>query len=412
MKTVKPHYLQEGAYKVNLEVNKIKEEFQNPNREYALQYKRFLELNNRKEKTIARRLEELRHVLKLLPKDAKKATKDDIEKVVMALNKAKRQDSQGRQTNQDLASITKGKLKLVLKTFYKWLYQSDTYPDIVRWIKVEDDSRHKLPDEMLTEEDVKKLIGVCKNQRDKTIIALFWDTGMRLGEMLSLKMKDIQLSEGTSYAMVSGKTGDRRVPLVFSVPYLANHINNLRTNAKADDPLFTIMDHNTVTNRPIDYPNIRKLLTDLKKRAGLEKRLHPHLFRHSRATYYANMLTEQQAKAFFGWSGSSNMVARYTHLSGRDIDNAILKANGLVNEKGEQIQPKPSIKRCLKCQEVNEITAKHCSRCGTPLDIVQVMQAENMDSVRQELNYLKAGLDLLMSRLDKDSQVKIDKIVP
>jgi hypothetical protein len=43
------------------------------------------------------------------------------------------------------------------------------------------------------------------------------------------------------------------------------------------------------------------------------------------------------------------MVARYTHLACRDIDNAILKANGLMNDKGEKIQPKPSVKRFLKC---------------------------------------------------------------
>lgn len=105
MKTVKPHYLQEGTYKVNLEVNKIREEFQNPER-IAIQYKRFLELNNRKEKTIARRLEELRHILKLLPKDAKKTTKEDIERVVMAINKANPQDSQGRPPYYNLLELS------------------------------------------------------------------------------------------------------------------------------------------------------------------------------------------------------------------------------------------------------------------------------------------------------------------
>ena len=61
-----------------------------------------------------------------------------------------------------------------------------------------------------------------------------------------------------------------------------------------------MIDRNTPTNRPLDYIHIRKLLSDLKERAKLEKKLYAHLFRHSRATYYANTLTEQQAKMFFG----------------------------------------------------------------------------------------------------------------
>ena len=66
---------------------------------------------------------------------------------------------------------------------------------------------------------------------------------------------------------------------------------------------------------------------------------------NARATYYANFLTEQQAKRYFGWSWGSTMVARYTYLASKDIDNAIFKANGMaVNEDGESLQPKPSVK--------------------------------------------------------------------
>ncbi len=405
----KPHYLKEGAYKVGLELNRIAKDFQKPNKDYAFDYKSYLELNNRKEKTIARRLEELRHVLELLPKDAKKATKQDIEKAVLEINKTKKRDHNGRETDQDLAQVTRGKLKLCLKTFYKWLYGKESYPDIVSWIKIESDNRYKLPEEMLNEDEVKQLIEACMNQRDKTIVALYWDTGMRLGELLNLKIKDIVLSDVVSYAMVSGKTGSRRVTLVFSVPYLANYLDNFRKNAQAEDSLFTIIYHNTITNKPIDYPHIRKLLVDLKKRTKIEKRIYSHLFRHSRATYYASTLTEQLSKQYFGWSRNSNMVARYTHLSGRDIDNAILKANGIVDKNGEQISQQPSIKKCLKCQEINEITSHHCKRCGTPLDIVQVTKMEDLEALTKKVELLQSAINSMMSKLGLDSEEKVVK---
>jgi len=46
----------------------------------------------------------------------------------------------------------------------------------------------------------------------------------------------------------------------------------------------------------------------------------------------ANYLTEAQMNAYFGWVQGSDMPSIYVHLSGRDIDDAILKANG-VREK-------------------------------------------------------------------------------
>ncbi|MDE1874400.1 MAG: tyrosine-type recombinase/integrase [Candidatus Micrarchaeota archaeon] len=403
-------YLRNGEYRLSRALVKLDEQIPEPNRSYALKYKDFLELNNRKARTIERRLSELRYVLRLLGKDAREATKEDIENVVRGINRGKVHDSDGKETAQDLAVISKGKLKLTLKNFIRWFHGSDVYPDIVKWVKIDRQGTNKLPEEMLTEEDIKKLIEACKNQRDKTIIALMWDTGMRVGELLSLKMKDISLNENVSYVMVSGKTGDRRVPLVFSVPYLANHINNLRSKARAEDALFTVMEHNTSGDTPIDYPHIRKLLGDIKQRAKLQKRVYPHLFRHSRATYYANSLTEQQAKMFFGWSGGSTMVAKYTHLSGRDIDNAVLKANGIENRVYKSIQT-PSVKKCVKCHEINEITSKYCLRCGTPLDLNEIRQIENSDQIRKELDSLKNAINLLMTKLDRETQEKIMNVI-
>ncbi len=180
-------YLNNGEYRVASELRMVDRELPEPNRSYAIGYKEYLELNNRKGKTIARRLGELRFILKSLNKDARQTDRKDIEQVVMAINKGKRRDQNGKGTSIDLASITKRKLKQNLRSFYKWLYGKDEYPDIVKWIKVGTEVKNKLPEEMLSEEEVKKLIDACRNQRDKTIIALLWDTGMRIGELLNLK---------------------------------------------------------------------------------------------------------------------------------------------------------------------------------------------------------------------------------
>ena len=405
-------YLENGEYRMASQLQMIEKEFGEPNRGYAFAYKEYLELNNRKARTIARRLGDLRFILRVLPKDAKKATKKDIEKVVLAINKGKSRDSGGTLTDKNLAIPTKRKMKQILRSFYKWLYNSDEYPPIVKWVMVDRDVQNKLPEDLLDEEEVKKLVENCKNQRDKTIIALLWDTGMRVGELLNLRIRDISMSDGVSHAIVRGKTGERKVPLVFAVPYLANYLNDFRAKCAQDDPLFTTFAHNTCSNTAIDYMHIRKMLSDLKERTKLEKRLYPHLFRHSRATYYAKFLTEQQAKRYFGWSGGSQMIARYVHLASKDIDEAIFKANGMtVNENGESLEPKPSVKKCEKCHLKNEITAKYCTKCGTSLEKSMVKEALIDDNARNERDILHEALDLLLAKADPETRDKTLKLV-
>ena len=264
----------------------------------------------------------------------------------------------------------------------------------------------KLPEELLTEEDIVNLIGACKSQRDKAIIALLYDTGMRVGELLNLRIRDVVLNrDSLGYAMVDGKTGKRRVTLIFSVPYLAYYLDNCIKERSNDASLFF-----TTYGNAFDYSNVRKLLFDLKERTGMKKRLHPHLFRHSRASIYANSMTEQQLKKYFGWSGGSQMAAVYVHLSGKDVDDAVLKANG-IESKTDLQKTRLTAKACYKCHEVNEATSKYCKRCASPLDFSPILEMGDDTDVRKELESLKSAITLLMSKLDSETDKKIMKIM-
>jgi integrase/recombinase XerD len=400
-------YLHNGDYLVSRELLKINR-LPEPNRTYALQYKDFLEANNRQSRTIYKRIYELRFILELLGnKDAKSLTKPDIESLVRRINKAKSRDSHGKETDKVMASTTRTKIKLTLKTFMRWLAgrsKEEPYPDIVKWIDVRKEVREKLPEELLTEDEVESLINACKNQRDKTIIALLWDTGMRVSELLNLKIKDVSLQkEGISHIRIYGKTGARQCPLTFSIPYLSNYFNDYRKNARADDSLFVVIRHNMPGKNPLDYTHVRKLLQDLRIRAKLSKRLYPHLFRHSRATDYANKLTEQQAKIYFGWTKDSGMMAKYVHLSGRDIDAAVLQANGLQSKEKEAA--KPQVKKCEVCKAINEITAKYCTNCKRPLDIVE--QINENKAMQERINKLENAIEKLYQHIDDKTRKEI-----
>jgi integrase len=223
--------------------------------------------------------------------------------------------------------------KVALKKFYKWYFEDDN-PELTKWIKASISRKdRKLPEEMLIEEDILKMINCAKKKSDKAIIALLWDIGARVGEIGYLRIKHIKFDEYGATINLKGKTGYRRVRAVFSVDYLQAWLLVHPDRDNPDAPLWTTFDSKEDLIKPLHYGSIRMKIKRLAKKAGINKRIHPHLFRHSRATYIANYLTEAQMNVYFGWIQGSEMSSVYIHLSGRDVDYAILKANGVIDSK-------------------------------------------------------------------------------
>ncbi|MGI0090539.1 MAG: hypothetical protein ACREBS_02410 [Nitrososphaerales archaeon] len=93
-----------------------------------------------------------------------------------------------------------------------------------------------------------------------------------------------------------------------------------------------------------EYGACRKMLREAAKRYHIKKRENPHSFRHARASTLANVLTEAQMNEHLGWIPNSRMPAVYVHLSGRNVNNALFKLNGIkiekeVNEKERPLRP-------------------------------------------------------------------------
>jgi ribosomal protein L40E len=122
---------------------------------------------------------------------------------------------------------------------------------------------------------------------------------------------------------------------------------------------------------------LNKLVKHAARRVGIRKRIYPYLFRHSRATFLASRLTEAQMNAVFGWQQGSDMPRTYVHLSGRDVDAALLQLAGVASADA---QPRESILKprvCVRCSLGNPGTARFCSRCAAPLDSAEIMKFED-----------------------------------
>lgn len=308
---------------------------------------------------------ELLHVLaRLAEVDFAAATKADIEALMRKLGTTHYSDHYRHD------------LRIALKKFYKWLRKSDEYPPEVRWIKPQFRTRAKLPEELLTENEVKRMIQAMLEPRDRALLAMLYESGCRIGEIGTLQIKHVVFDEYGAYITVSGKTGMRRVRLILSVPYVATWIDLHPRRDDPDAPLWlnigTYHRHLQMT-----YETIKTVLQRAGRRAGIRKRIYAHLFRHSRATVLANKLTEAQLKEMFGWTQGSRQAATYVHLSGRDVDDALLRLYGIKKEPDEVEQSPLKARVCTRCEKANPATAMLCTRCGMPLEVHAALNSDN-----------------------------------
>ncbi len=333
---------------------------------------------------ISKLLHHVRRIAVILDKNFAEATKDDIVRVVKEI-----------ETNPAWSPATKHDYKIILKKLYKSLRGTGEFPEEVKWIKPNfKKNKHKLPEELLTEEDVRKLVEGAGHPRDKAFILVLYESGCRIGELLTLRIKNVLFDANGAALLVNGKTGQRRVRIIASAPLLSVWLNNHPFRDNSDSPLWVVVG----TKNHHDALGYASIVAQLKKiaiRAGVKKKVNPHSFRHARATFLANNLTEAQMKEYFGWVQSSGMAAVYVHLSGRDVDNAILRLQGLAEgHKNEAESLK--IRNCPRCLEKNSPVSKFCLRCGSPLDI---QTAVALDEKR------RTG-DEVISMLVKDPQVQ------
>jgi integrase/recombinase XerD len=113
---------------------------------------------------------------------------------------------------------------------------------------------------------------------------------------------------------MAGKTGGRRVRVIFSAKALAQWMNHHPAAEDLDAPLWTNFESVGSVLR-LEYSACRKMFNEAAKRCHIKKRVNPHSFRHARASTLANVLTEAQMNEYLGWIPVSRMPAAYVHLS-------------------------------------------------------------------------------------------------
>ena len=291
------------------------------------------------------------------------------------------------QSKANISPRTVEDYKQAIRKYYKWKLSDREFQKRVQWIKVRGNSvnRLKKSEEMVSVDEMHKLIENCISVRDKALFSLLYDSGCRVGEILTLRIRDLQNDQWGTVLHVSGKTGERMVRIVGdSVPYLREWVQQ-HPKANNPDSMVFVSTSAQAYSEPMNYPEMARALNRAKRRAGITRRIHPHLFRHTRASILASRVAEAPLESQMGWIHGSRQTRTYVHLSAKDQDMAILKAYGIKPEEDNVVKD-ISPRECPRCSTLNPSNAVYCRKCWLPLTIEATLKIkEKEEHIEKEL---------------------------
>lgn len=190
-----------------------------------------------------------------------------------------------------------------------------------------------IPEYLITEEEFNKLINAIDDIQDRLLIGILYESGCRIGEILNLQIKNVSFNNYGARLVVKGKTGQRVVPIVWYANLLRQFIESHLFKDNPEAPLFYYKNREGRL-LALSYSVFRMRLKRLCEKTGIRKRIHPHLFRHTRLTELAKELPEQILKQIAGWVPDSKMAQTYLHLSLKDVEESLLtKVYGIKNNR-------------------------------------------------------------------------------
>ena len=199
-----------------------------------------------------------------------------------------------------------------LKRYYVWLIknQYSTIPvDKIKVIKPPGaDTMTKTSEDLLTEQEVLDMLGACMNSRDRALIGVMYEGAFRIIEMATLEWQQVKFDQIGVVINTNKKTEKPRyVRLVSSVPLLAAWRKDYPYESTGENLVFITHQH-----RPLEHGQIALQVKKIAKRAGIKKRIHLHLFRHSRVTHLLNQGCSESVVKMMCWgSTGTKMLGNY-----------------------------------------------------------------------------------------------------
>ncbi len=197
-----------------------------------------------------------------------------------------------------------------IKLFHQTIHQSKlVIDDLIR-----PKQSRKLPN-VLSEEEVEKIINSCDNLKHKSMLGLIYSAGLRRGELLELKKSDINSKRMVVQIRNAKGKKDRIVPLSKSILLM---LREYYTVYKPNDYLFEGQYGGKYSDRALE-----EVLKTAVRKAGLNRHVNLHMLRHSYATHLMEAGTHLRHIQELLGHKSPKTTQIYTHVSRDEIGKII-----------------------------------------------------------------------------------------
>lgn len=185
-----------------------------------------------------------------------------------------------------------------------------------------------LPDVLTKEEKIVLLARPNRKaptgNRNYAMIFTFLHMGFRVSEILTLRPADIDFATGKTHIKKGKGNKDRVIYAPESVLDVIGKWMTTRPPIGEDKPIFTTLDGKSLTRT-----YIHEMVSRYAKKAGIKKRVYPHLLRHSFATdFYRQTLNIAELQKALGHSDIKTTMI-YTHIAAADLSKSMRGFNPL-----------------------------------------------------------------------------------
>lgn len=294
---------------------------------------------------------------------------------------------------EDTKKLSPGSIwnyKKLIKKLMRWMH-NDEPPKWVRNVRLIKEDTPVQPSDLLTQAEFDRLMDACRQPRDKAILAVLADSGMRIGALASCRIKNVEFNQYGAIIYISKTSKSKKttpakgIPLTWSTGYLNQWlaVHPLREDPEA--PLWITRDKNM---EPLSYKSIRITIAKIGIKVGIKKRVNPHSFRHLAITnWILDGYNEQEIKHRAGWSkGSTQMFKIYANYTDQEMNDKIYERCGLKTENKRHV----TLKYCPRCNNTLRPNDKFCAQCSLVLD------RQSYDEIKKYEDQLPAILQLVM----------------
>lgn len=220
-----------------------------------------------------------------------------------------------------------------IRTFYNYLEKKNILENNIFNLLENPKKEEKLP-RFINEYELDKMFEIPDNspkgQRDRLILELLYGTGVRVSELVNIKINDIDFNNNS--IKVRGKGNKDRY--VFYGKYCKEAINNYIKNGRISLLNGKTSDYLLLNRfgKNISVVSIRKILNEIINKCSLDIKISPHVLRHTFATHLLNEGADiMHVKELLGHSSLST-TSIYTHVTNEKIKEVYYKTHPRAKE--------------------------------------------------------------------------------